>query len=198
MHSAVIKRVRFLAEPRRHFSCNIEALRDKGPAGGERKAKKQATKPAAKPTQNKLPKPSQGSLAAARYRKAKKTSQEAAAFYCDSCAEEAQKKRKYHGALDKKEEIKVRGAHIFMKTSLKRCDKRQQTSAKWEITEQVEQRQMERQEKLRDNIKARRKTKPQTKMSFKKKDHIVPGFWEDIGVLVSARLWHMKKKQGGV
>ncbi|KAH8022683.1 hypothetical protein HPB51_001404 [Rhipicephalus microplus] len=113
MHSALLKRVSVLNEPRRHISCIIEAFREKGPAGGERKAKKQATKPAAKRSPNKRHKPSQGSLAAARYMNAEKTSQEAAAFYSDSCAEEAQTKRKCHWALDKKKEIKVRGVHIF-------------------------------------------------------------------------------------
>ncbi|KAH8024320.1 hypothetical protein HPB51_022439 [Rhipicephalus microplus] len=106
MHSAVLKRVSFMYEPRRHLSCNIEALRDKKPAGGERKVKKRATKPAAKPTQNKRPKPCQGGLAAARYMKEEKTSQEAATSCLDRCAEEAQKQRKCPWALYKKEKIK--------------------------------------------------------------------------------------------
>ncbi|KAH8038882.1 hypothetical protein HPB51_003904 [Rhipicephalus microplus] len=153
--------------------------RDKRPAGGERKAKKQATKPAAKPTQNKRPKPSQGGLAAAHYMKKERTSQEAAAFCRDSCAEEAKKKRKCHWALEKKEKIKVRCAHIFDEDIAETV--REEAADQWKMwdscTEQMEQRQIERQQKLRDPIKTRRKTKPQTNTkSFKKEDHNVPRF----------------------
>ncbi|KAH8030133.1 hypothetical protein HPB51_006565 [Rhipicephalus microplus] len=160
------------------WGCKIEALGDKGLAGGERKAKKQATKPAAKPTQNKRHKPSQGNLPAMRCMKAEKTSQEAAAFYRDSSAEQAQKKHKCHWALHKKGEIKVRGAHISDEdiAEMVREEVAEQRKVWDSCTEQVEQGQIERQQKLRDNVKARRKTKPQTKMKSFKKDHIVPRF----------------------
>ncbi|KAH7973142.1 hypothetical protein HPB52_021801 [Rhipicephalus sanguineus] len=106
-------------------------------------------------------------------------------------AKEAQEKRNWHRALDRAEGIKVRDDPVLLEASLKRREKRrQQRRKKWDSRSQrVKQRQIERQKKRRDIIKTRKQAKLPTKMKrLKKKDHIIPGFWEDVDVLVAARL----------
>ncbi|KAH8036369.1 hypothetical protein HPB51_025710 [Rhipicephalus microplus] len=65
IHSAAREFVSSLGELREYLSHKIEALQSKRPAESKRLNNKQATKPAAKPTQNKRHKLSQESLAAA-------------------------------------------------------------------------------------------------------------------------------------
>ncbi|KAH8021373.1 hypothetical protein HPB51_015553 [Rhipicephalus microplus] len=81
---------------------------------------------------------------------------------CEMCrAKGAQEKRKCHWALDKEEQIKVRGDHILREAPLKLCEKQQQKRRKKcdSSTDNVKQHQIECHQKRWDNIKARQQAK---------------------------------------